>query len=778
MKKALQSPSLTGKLKAYSMAAGALGMAAGTAEANVIYTDENPDFAGVIGSQYFLDLNNDGNDDFRIWHNGSSNLYISPLTSQNEVLGSGGSTFAYPFALNSSAIISSGAGGFFNNGFGGGFQSLNYGNCSFGNWCTVTDGFIGLRFQIGANIHYGWVRLDVNQAGSVWTVKDYAYEDIAGTAILAGSMGAPGTASTAGSVTGVDIADNGSAQDLEVSFAAGAQENTINEYRVMVVKSVNAGAFDLVAAQAVIPANYTAILPNGSPSYMQVMALGAMDVDGDAIAQSVPYTVFVMSEADGINATIDNVSSGSPSVTLEIPADTASNLVAADIGDLGGGLDFELAFDGAMNENTLAEYRIMVVKSADVATFDFAAAQAVAPADYTVVATGGGPSYAPTLAANATDVDGDPISNGVPYAAFIMNVADGVNATLDILTGPSNEITLFRSADPALNIGGVDVADFGDSQDLQVTFDAAVDESTVMEYRMMVTKASTTPLFNQTIAEGVPVGDYYAINPVGNSSYTVAFPSGINDATGNPIVSGFTYNVWILSVADGVFANLHTLAGPSADVDLDVQAEAATTVTAADVSDLGDGRDLDVSFDGIANESTISEYRILVVKSANSGTFDQAAADAATDFDPVTPNGSTSYQTTLDANDRDVDGDLIVNGQPYRVFIMTVASGGSTTSNNLSTASNEVTLLGGVGVEENALEDVRISARDGQVTVMTDGSLNGATVEVMDLTGRVVTTGQVNGSRTVLNLEQTSSSVYLLRLQTAEEQTTRKFFMR
>ncbi len=168
---------------------GALSVVmAGAADVNgqIVYTDEVPDFAGGIGGQYFLDLNNDATNDFRIHHNGSSNLYVSPLTANNNVLGSGGATFAYPFALSAGATISSGAGTFFNNGFSGGFQSLNYGSCSFGNWCNVTDRYLGLEFDFGGNTYYGWARLDVSFNGSSWTIKDYAYESTSGMAIIAG----------------------------------------------------------------------------------------------------------------------------------------------------------------------------------------------------------------------------------------------------------------------------------------------------------------------------------------------------------------------------------------------------------------------------------------------------------------------------------------------------------------------------------------------------------------------------------------------------------------
>jgi len=54
------------------------------------------------------------------------------------------------------------------------------------NWCGVNDMYLGLRFKIGVDTHYGWVRMDVSQDAFSWTVKDYAYHLEPDTPILAG----------------------------------------------------------------------------------------------------------------------------------------------------------------------------------------------------------------------------------------------------------------------------------------------------------------------------------------------------------------------------------------------------------------------------------------------------------------------------------------------------------------------------------------------------------------------------------------------------------------
>ena len=179
---------------------GALSFAiAGVTDTNgqVKYIDINPDHDQSLGN-YLLNVNSEGSvsdviDDFEIRIVSSSDLRITPLNNvNNEVLGnpysSSSSFYVFPYALSNGAPISSSppTGSWFNNSFSVGVQDLNYSSCARGNWCSVTDKYLGLRFDIGGNIHYGWARLDVGTSGSAWVIKDYAYEQTQDVAINAG----------------------------------------------------------------------------------------------------------------------------------------------------------------------------------------------------------------------------------------------------------------------------------------------------------------------------------------------------------------------------------------------------------------------------------------------------------------------------------------------------------------------------------------------------------------------------------------------------------------
>lgn len=569
MKKKLPKK-LKDRLKLYSLAAGAFVAGSETVDAAIVYTDINPNFSGVTGSQYFLDLNNDNIDDFRIYHDSSDNLFIEPLNSSNEVLGSGSASgYAYPYALsaadNIQAVPSSGT--WFNNGYSTGYLSLNYGSSgTFGNWINVTDKYLGLRFVVGANTYYGWARLDVNSSGNIWSVKDYAYEDVSGVSILAGATGivspiVPSSPATA--VTATDVANNSNGTDLAIGFAAAGDETLLSEYRVMIVDDANTATFDLAAAQAVTAGNYIAMSPTGGSIYNPNLQATTTDVDGNLIVNGQPYSVFVMSVADGVNANVDTLSAPSVAVTLQIPASAATNLIAADVDDLNTGADLDLSFDAAANEAAVGEYRMLAVKTANAGSFDISAAQAITAGNYKAVSPSGSTNYNESFA-GTNDVDGDAIAVGETYTVFVMSLADGTNTLTDTLSAASNDVMLNIEVNTVSNLAGADVSDNVNASDLEVRFDAAAEENEISEYRVFVVKQGAA--FDQTTAEGIGAASYFAQTPSGSANYTFTVNATLKDTDGDDVEQNTPYELYVLSVANGTDANLNALSTASDSV--------------------------------------------------------------------------------------------------------------------------------------------------------------------------------------------------------------------
>jgi len=146
---------------------------------------------GPHNQTFSLDLDGGGTHDFFIRHAGSTNyngiLDILPENGGNAILGAANGGKYFPFALNNGDSINS-SNAYWNSNYQ--YQTLNRFRCMYGSgdsyWCDVTDRFLGLRFDIGGNTHYGWARLDVDLSTLNWMIKDYAYESTPGAGITAG----------------------------------------------------------------------------------------------------------------------------------------------------------------------------------------------------------------------------------------------------------------------------------------------------------------------------------------------------------------------------------------------------------------------------------------------------------------------------------------------------------------------------------------------------------------------------------------------------------------
>jgi len=204
---------LSAKLLSYSAAAGALLAIGANAEAQIVYTDVDPDslvvLPDIVGQNIFeIDMNNDGFTDVTIvagngdWYysEGVSNwMSIRALNGsgaeialQSSYLSGWSATYYFAKRFDADALIGP-AESFYSSswsfqlGWNGTYATgLSYNT---GQWVDgETDKYLGIRFSLdgGTTYHYGWVRLDVAGDQSEVLVKDYAYEETADVGIVAG----------------------------------------------------------------------------------------------------------------------------------------------------------------------------------------------------------------------------------------------------------------------------------------------------------------------------------------------------------------------------------------------------------------------------------------------------------------------------------------------------------------------------------------------------------------------------------------------------------------
>ncbi|GAB6992232.1 copper amine oxidase N-terminal domain-containing protein [Paenibacillus pini] len=111
-------------------------------------------------------------------------------------------------------------------------------------------------------------------------------------------------------------------------------------------------------------------------------------------------------------------------------------------------------------------------------------------------------------------------------------------------------------------------------------------------------------------------------------------------------------------------------------------------VTARVTGKNGDGRDVEISFQKSQQESAVKEYRVLMVKSANSNSFNLSHALSTGNYTSIPPSGEDA-SITLSSQTMDVNGELLRSNQSYVAYILMVGKSGV---NVLSGASSTITL--------------------------------------------------------------------------------------
>ncbi|WP_433596121.1 stalk domain-containing protein [Lysinibacillus xylanilyticus] len=491
-----------------------------------------------------------------------------------------------------------------------------------------------------------------------------------------------------------DVNDYGDGRDLRVSFNKISNESNISSYRIFVVKASNYSNFTLTKANSLSSTYYTQVNKTGY-NITQVLSSGARDTDGYAIQNGVSYRIFVMAVAT--NSGNNVLSSASNAITLySSNVGAVSNLYASDVNDYGNGRDLYVSFTKAADESNISNYRIMVVPTAYYSSFSLSDANNVSSSNYTTVSKLGNNTYGQALSENARDVRGNYIKEGISYRVYVLSVGYGNYSGSNALSAPTSTITLGKNynVQAVTNLTAADVNDFGNGRDLYVSFTKAADESNISNYRIMVVPTAYYSSFSLSDANNVSSSNYTTVNKLGNNTYGQALSENARDVRGNYIKEGNSYRVYVLSVGYGNYSGSNALSAPTSTVTLgkNINVQAVTSLTATDVNDFGDGRDLQVSFTKPSDETNVHHYRIFVVPTAYSSSFNLPQANSNSNFITENKGGNKSTTRSLDTTTRDIRGNLITEGTNYSVYVLTVANGNSSSVNALSSASLDIKL--------------------------------------------------------------------------------------
>lgn len=243
------STSNNSKLAQYSAVAGAL-IATSAVNAQAINVDVNPDVVlDSLSSPYQLDFNNDSNPEltFAVQHlagsgsqSGIQFTYIGVagavvLNTGVNLLGATSSSSFTPTVLNTGDAITS-AGNF----AGSSTNALAVNgivNAGLAGTFPVTQGafldqnykYLGTKFTVGANTHYGWVQLSIPASAETITIHGYGFNQTPDAAVNAGE---------AGNSSGLE---NVAIEDKVTFF------NTLNNAKINVTPDLIGGEINLVS---------------------------------------------------------------------------------------------------------------------------------------------------------------------------------------------------------------------------------------------------------------------------------------------------------------------------------------------------------------------------------------------------------------------------------------------------------------------------------------------------------------------------------------------------
>lgn len=125
-------------------------------------------------------------------------------------------------------------------------------------------------------------------------------------------------------VTAVDdVANTGNASDIQVEFSAGLASASVQEYRLIIVKTTSASSVDLESAKVLGASRYTSVTGSGT-TYDEMLTATQEDFEGGAIEEGAAYKLLVLSVGSFDGETVYVLSEASQEVALVTNAETST----------------------------------------------------------------------------------------------------------------------------------------------------------------------------------------------------------------------------------------------------------------------------------------------------------------------------------------------------------------------------------------------------------------------------------------------------------------------
>ena len=418
------------------------------------------------------------------------------------------------------------------------------------------NNFIGIKFLIDGNTHYGWMRLSFDNVYPLdfympyLFIQDYAYEATAETSILI----QPPTAGIAENLVFEDVAENNDATDLRLTFNKADDESGIAEYRVYFYKDYWFNHPELEILLSLSPEHYISVLPDGSNHsvYANIMV---RDTDNDPIVPDIPYKAVVVSVTnDEINLKSNNSIESNYAIIKISTAETAIQITVNGNGNENCDLsDYTAKFDCPKNDFGVAEYRVFVLPM-DSSIFPLSELLVYDETFYTKVLPTGAGSYTVNLNSNQQLVSSNPLNIFNNYNVLVLSIPDSITASNLSMNGSDLPLYYYCetvSVKPEVAIAGNTLT----AKDIQVQFPKVFDEAVLELYEVYLIPADEIDAF--TINDVALLESYQKISIIpSGSDINVHLPEFLQDINGNLLLPENEYVIKIGLKGKEIYDNI------------------------------------------------------------------------------------------------------------------------------------------------------------------------------------------------------------------------------
>ncbi len=367
------------------------------------------------------------------------------------------------------------------------------------------------------------------------------------------------------------------------------------------------------------------------------------------------------------------------SVIIDYPAAyTAEQLILTDFGESETSSDLHLSFRKAADESTVNSYRVYLFQQYDypLLTPEIELLMGL-PSERYIEVLPSGADVDMYFTDTIKDIEGNAIVPGPLkfYRAIVLSIADGINSSINAISLPSNSQNIqLRSAMPASSVIIYNSGGNCDTTIFSVQFEGKAKQWGVQEYRVFLFDTADDFYTLDSLTAATP--DYYVtVPPDATEDYIVNIPSDMKVFYNDLPVLFHIYHSVILSVPDNIYAGTASYTDSQAgwwcnyteDYWLPVNQE----FPVVDIIDsTGSTSDMHIQFPKFADEKLSDYYEIYIVKHDSINNFDPCKANEVLNLFTYKVDASgTDLSVDMPANKKDVDGDIVVPGNLYNVFI-------------------------------------------------------------------------------------------------------------